>query len=60
MLFKLKNKIKDQAANLKKKFQSKGNKTLDDPQPTDSQESAEPKSQKSSKKTEEFSDWKAL
>tara|TARA_Y100001970_G_C13868724_1_gene667896 strand:- start:429 stop:611 length:183 start_codon:yes stop_codon:yes gene_type:complete len=60
MLFKLKNKIKDQAASLKKIFQSKENKTLDNPQSADSRDSTEPKLQKNSKKTEEFSDWKAL
>ena len=59
-LFKYKNKLMDQAINLKNIFQSKEKKQPAETNPINTKKKKEPNHQDDSTKPEEFSDWKAL
>ena len=59
-LLKYKNKLMDQAINLKNIFQSKEKKQPVESNPINTKKKKEPNNQDDSTKPEEFSDWKAL
>ena len=59
-LLKYKNKLMDQAINLKNIFQSKEKKQPVEPSSINTKKKKEPNHQDDSTKPEEFSDWKAL
>ncbi len=59
-LLKYKNKLMDQAINLKNIFQSKEKKQPAESNPINTKKKKEPNHQDDSTKPEEFSDWKAL
>ena len=59
-LLKYKNKLMDQAINLKNIFQNKVKKEPAEPSSINTKKKKEPNHQDDSTKPEEFSDWKAL